>query len=99
MIAAGVPRHPDGTARRDLHARNAGAQARGRDRKGGERQQQNRLHVSVSEVQSYARTIAGWTFRTAAIASSVSRSVYFGFIITPANRPRISMVRGQHSRP
>ena len=47
----------------------------------------------------YDLTIAGYTLRTAAMASSVSRSVYLGFIITPAKRLRMSMVRAQHSRP
>jgi hypothetical protein len=55
--------------------------------------------TALSIRRRYARTTAPYTFRIAATASCVSRSVYFGLIITPANRPRISMVRGQHSRP
>ena len=44
----------------------------------------------------YAGPIAGKTLRMAEAASFTSASLNVGSIITPACRPRMSIVRGQH---
>jgi hypothetical protein len=44
-------------------------------------------------------TMRGYTFRIAATISAVSLALYFGSSAGPANRLRISIVRGQHAAP
>ena len=79
----------------DVDARDSRTEPSSKNRCSNAEQEYKSLHWFAF----YALKMAGYTFRIAATASSVSRSVYFGLIITPANRLRMSMVRGQHSRP
>ena len=62
MIAAGIARHPDGLARRNVHARHAGAQPG--------RPSERRRGPAEIPGGSHPRTIAGYTLRIAATASS-----------------------------